>query len=93
MTELREADPGRPLRRPRRIAIYRHALMTRLTHWINLLCVVVLLMSGLQIFNAHPALYWGQAGADRNKALFEIGADDSGRAYRWGSPGLVLRPS
>ena len=76
MTEIREADPGRPLRRPRRIAVYRHARMIRLTHWINLLCVVVLLMSGLQIFNAHPALYWGQSGADGDKAVFEIGADD-----------------
>ena len=78
MTEFFETDPGQPLLHPRWITIYRHALMTRLTHWINLLCVVVLLMSGLQIFNAHPALYWGQAGADRHKALFEIGAVDSG---------------
>jgi thiosulfate reductase cytochrome b subunit len=31
-------------------------------------------MSGLQIFNAHPALYWGNAGANPNQALFEIGA-------------------
>ena len=23
------------------------------------MCLTVLLMSGLQIFNAHPALYWG----------------------------------
>ena len=52
--------------------------MTRLTHWINLLCVVVLLMSGLQIFNAHPALYWGPSGADADRPAFEIGADDSG---------------
>jgi thiosulfate reductase cytochrome b subunit len=37
----------------------RHALVTRLTHWINVLAVSLLLMSGLQIFNAHPALYWG----------------------------------
>jgi thiosulfate reductase cytochrome b subunit len=28
-------------------------------HWINLLCMLVLVGSGLQIFNAHPALYWG----------------------------------
>src|SRR5262249_22329177 len=34
----------------------------------------VLLMSGLQIFNAHPALYWGNAGANPSEALFEIGA-------------------
>jgi thiosulfate reductase cytochrome b subunit len=31
------------------------------THWLNAGCLVVLLMSGLQIFNAHPALYWGRA--------------------------------
>jgi len=29
-------------------------------HWINAICLLVLLGSGLQIFNAHPALYWGQ---------------------------------
>ena len=40
--------------------IYRHRLWVRVTHWINLLCMTVLLMSGLQIFNAHPALYWGR---------------------------------
>jgi thiosulfate reductase cytochrome b subunit len=30
-------------------------------HWINVICLTILLMSGLQIFNAHPALYWGAA--------------------------------
>src|ERR1700684_3643120 len=39
---------------------YRHPLWIRVTHWINVICMAVLLMSGLQIFNAHPALYWGQ---------------------------------
>ncbi len=28
-------------------------------HWVNVLCLVVLLPSGLGIFNAHPHLYWG----------------------------------
>jgi len=28
--------------------------------WINVVCLTVLLMSGLNIFNAHPALYWGR---------------------------------
>jgi thiosulfate reductase cytochrome b subunit len=41
--------------------ILRHALATRMTHWINALCILVLILSGLQIFNAHPALYLGQA--------------------------------
>ena len=39
--------------------IYRHAGAVRITHWINALVLLVLLMSGLQIFNAHPALYIG----------------------------------
>jgi thiosulfate reductase cytochrome b subunit len=39
--------------------IYRHRIWVRVTHWVNLLCMTILLMSGLQIFNAHPALYWG----------------------------------
>ncbi|MGC2410928.1 MAG: cytochrome b/b6 domain-containing protein [Methyloceanibacter sp.] len=39
--------------------IYRHTGAVRATHWVNAVCLLVLLMSGLQIFNAHPALYLG----------------------------------
>jgi thiosulfate reductase cytochrome b subunit len=39
--------------------VLRHRLPLRVMHWINLLCMAVLVGSGLQIFNAHPALYWG----------------------------------
>ena len=39
---------------------YRHRLPVRVMHWINVVCLTVLLMSGLGIFNAHPALYWGR---------------------------------
>jgi thiosulfate reductase cytochrome b subunit len=48
--------PARPIGER---VIYRHTLVVRITHWINALCFVLLLMSGLQIFNAHPALNWG----------------------------------
>jgi thiosulfate reductase cytochrome b subunit len=61
---------------PRSFFVYRHSLVTRLTHWINLLCITVLLFSGLQIFNAHPAFYWGHFGADADHPVFEIGADE-----------------
>ena len=44
-----------------KLLVRRHSGATRLTHWINVLAVSLLLMSGLQIFNAHPALYWGAA--------------------------------
>jgi thiosulfate reductase cytochrome b subunit len=43
------------------MTVYRHSLAVRLTHWIWALCLALLLMSGLQIFNAHSALYWGEA--------------------------------
>ncbi|MDO8380015.1 cytochrome b/b6 domain-containing protein [Phenylobacterium sp.] len=45
---------------PMKVLVYRHAAVTRITHWINVVALTLLLMSGLQIFNAHPALYWGQ---------------------------------
>ena len=39
----------------------RHSRVTRITHWINLVAITLLLMSGLQIFHARPAPYWGKA--------------------------------
>jgi thiosulfate reductase cytochrome b subunit len=45
---------------PRRRLIYRHSVVVRITHWINVLCLTILFMSGLQIFNADPALSWGR---------------------------------
>jgi thiosulfate reductase cytochrome b subunit len=49
--------------------IYRHRLPVRVMHWINVVCLVILLMSGLQIFNAHPALYWGDDSRDASRVL------------------------
>jgi thiosulfate reductase cytochrome b subunit len=59
---------------PRR-SIYRHALVVRLTHWLNVLCLTLLLMSGLQIFNAHPALYWGDKSDFEHPVLAMTAAD------------------
>ena len=42
-----------------RIDVYRHPWAVRITHWVNVLCVFILVMSGLQILKAHPNLYWG----------------------------------
>jgi thiosulfate reductase cytochrome b subunit len=75
------APPADPAFRPRGPgeAIYRHKLVTRVTHWINVFCISLLLMSGLQIFNAHPHLYWGQYGADADKAFIELVAETGAR--------------
>ncbi|SES41414.1 cytochrome b/b6 domain-containing protein [Rhizobium sp. NFR03] len=62
-----------------RTLIRRHSLTVRLSHWLNVLAMTVLLFSGLQIFNAHPSLYWGQYGADDDPAVLALQAvDDNG---------------
>ena len=58
MDRAEAADEGSeaPIRRE---TIYRHTGAVRVTHWVNVVCLLMMLMSGLQIFNAHPALYLG----------------------------------
>lgn len=46
----------------------RHPLSTRLWHWVNFACLTILFMSGLNISNAHPQLYWGEWGFDPRAA-------------------------
>jgi thiosulfate reductase cytochrome b subunit len=58
----------------RKILVPRHAVIVRVTHWLNVLCFSLLLMTGAQIFNAHPRLYWGQFGADNDAAWLSIDA-------------------
>ena len=60
-------------RDPRSYLYYRHTLPVRVMHWINVVALTVLLMSGLNIFNAHPALYWGKSSY--------TGAPNVGPAY------------
>jgi thiosulfate reductase cytochrome b subunit len=69
MTEHQnEAKPRGPL-------IYRQSIWTRITHWTWAICLFFLLLTGLQIFNAHPALYIGQqSGFEFENAFLEIGA-------------------
>lgn len=59
LARLRGLLPSRKDRPPTYL-FYRHTLPLRLMHWINAICMLVMLMTGLQIFNAHPALYWGK---------------------------------
>ncbi len=65
---------------------HRHALAVRVAHWINALAMLFLLGTGFNIFNAHPALYWGQYGADADHARrwLEIGSDDTPRGVAYG---------
>lgn len=51
--------------------VARHRISTRMWHWINAIAIIVLLMSGLMISNAHPHLYWGQYGANLDTPWFD----------------------
>lgn len=62
-----------PVRARTERVIYRHTLPLRIMHWINAICLFVLLLSGLQIWNATPALYWGQR-SDFDRPLLAMSA-------------------
>jgi thiosulfate reductase cytochrome b subunit len=58
--------------------VYRHSVAARLSHWLWTLAMLVLVMSGLQIFNAAPYL---DASDKSNpaKRVLAIGAQRSAR--------------
>nr|WP_294167179.1 cytochrome b/b6 domain-containing protein [uncultured Sphingomonas sp.] len=62
--------------------VKRHRIATRIWHWVSALAVFVLLMSGLMIFNAHPALYWGKYGANADTPWLMINSDANGGFVR-----------
>ena len=57
--------------------IYRHKLPIRIMHWINVVCFIVLLMSGLNIFNAHAALNIGKSSYNGQAPILEMNAAQS----------------
>jgi len=61
--------------KPKGPLIYRQSIWTRVTHWVWAICLFFLLLTGLQIFNAHPALYIGQqSGFEFDNSILKIGA-------------------
>jgi thiosulfate reductase cytochrome b subunit len=65
-----------PAPRPELHTVLRHHWVVRVTHWTNALAIIFLLMTGLNIFGAHPRLYWGDAGSvdQRERLWLETGA-------------------
>ena len=62
--------------------VFRHRWPVRLMHWINVVCLCILLGSGLQIFNAHPALYWGNRSDPGAEILAMRGSQDTSGMVR-----------
>jgi thiosulfate reductase cytochrome b subunit len=66
-----------------KVFIHRHTVAVRILHWVNFITLSVMLMSGLQIFNAHPALYWG-ASSDFSRPLLSMEAMQDDHGHTWG---------
>ncbi len=70
-----ERGPKRSAPREKPVLTFRHSVWVRATHWIWVVALTILLMSGLQIFNAYPALNFGQT-TTFNKGPLVIGTND-----------------
>ena len=84
MTHARETSPAEAAAAASGTLVRRHRLSTRVWHWVNVVAFVIMLMSGLMIFNAHPRLHWGDYGANYDPAWLEIGSDDGVKVWQNG---------
>jgi thiosulfate reductase cytochrome b subunit len=62
--------------------VYRHSIATRTTHWVTFLAIVILTMSGLQIFNAAPYLDASDKSDPAHRVLAIDGQDLPGGGER-----------
>jgi thiosulfate reductase cytochrome b subunit len=46
--------------------------LVRVTHWIQTLSFIALVLSGIAILLAHPRLYWGETGAVGTPSLIDL---------------------
>lgn len=53
-------------------ALPRHPAVVRVTHWINTISFVGLIISGIGILLAHPRFYWGETGGVGTPSLFDL---------------------
>src|SRR5208337_1873181 len=74
MASISSASTARTGAAPR--VVLRHSAVVRVCHWVNALCFLFLLMSGLQIFNARPGLSWGQT-TDFDHPFFSFSAREN----------------
>src|SRR5579863_2579369 len=49
-----------------------HSVVVRVTHWINSVSFIALIVSGIAILIAHPRFYWGETGSVGTPSLFDL---------------------
>ena len=64
--------PRLAIRNPEIPDVLHHSALVRITHWINTLSFVGLLVSGIAILLAHPRLYWGETGNVGTPSLLDL---------------------
>lgn len=77
ITEGGAMPAGKPARAKGQL-VYRQSIFTRVTHWVWAVALFFLLLTGLQIFNAHPALYIGEeSGFGYDNAVLRMQAGNT----------------
>jgi len=76
MDAVAGAEPAQTRAGAREPLVYRHSVVARTTHWLFTLAFFVLVMSGLQIFNASPNLDASDK-SDPARRVLSIGAEQS----------------
>ena len=61
-----------------------HSKIVRITHWINVFAFTCLVITGVGILLAHPALYWGKTGYFGHESAFSLGIDVNIYHLLWG---------
>ena len=68
LTDAGAATPTAAPRRAQRL-VYRHSWPIRIMHWVNVIALSLMFFSGMQIFNAHPSLSWGNTSVPGKELL------------------------
>lgn len=82
MADISQLETSRPpsqdVAKTKNPVIYRQYLWTRVTHWAWAVALFFLLLSGLQIFNAHPSLYVGkQSGFEFDNEVLALRGENT----------------
>ena len=64
--------PGVTIQNTEALDAPRHSVLVRVTHWINTVSFLALVVSGIAILLAHPRLYWGETGAVGTPSLIDL---------------------
>jgi thiosulfate reductase cytochrome b subunit len=69
---------------PRVEAVSAHSRTVRITHWINSISFVLLVISGTAVLIAHPRFYWGEVGNFEMPAWLELPIETNLAHTGWG---------